>query len=51
MTDEALRSGIELEAVVGRRVMRDPRVVERMTEYAERRRSRRGVRWRYRAWS
>jgi enoyl-CoA hydratase len=37
-TDQPLRSGLEFEAAVGRPVMSDPEVVERLTEYRERRR-------------
>ena len=37
-TDRSLQSGIDFEAVVGRPVMRDPDVIERLTEYTERHR-------------
>jgi enoyl-CoA hydratase len=35
--DRSLRDGIDFEAAVGRRVMSDPDVVERLTKYRERR--------------
>jgi enoyl-CoA hydratase/carnithine racemase len=37
-TERSLQSGIDFEAVVGRPVMRDPDVIERLTKYAERHR-------------
>ncbi len=36
--DRSLQAGMDFEAVVGRRVMSDPDVVERLNEYKERRR-------------
>jgi hypothetical protein len=36
--ERSLQSGIDLEAVSGRAVMSDQEVVERLTEYRERRR-------------
>jgi enoyl-CoA hydratase len=39
-TEQSLKAGIDLEASVGRPMMRDPDVVERLTRYAERRRAR-----------
>lgn len=40
-TDRSLRAGLDFEAVVGRRVMSHPDVVERLTEFKNRRAARR----------